>query len=82
MRRKTMSDDKKDDLEGETTYSGIYTDDWEPDETTITEEDLATKEKPFKTDMITKSTQLVCPQCGGKNYIKDGKCVRCDHHLI
>jgi hypothetical protein len=74
-----MSDNKDNQEE---TYSGIYSDNWEPEETTkFTEEEL-TKRKKFDADMITKSTQLICPKCTGKSYIKDGKCARCDHNLI
>jgi hypothetical protein len=76
-----MGDEKEKNLDPEETYSSIYSDNWEPEDTTkFDESEIETK--PFDTDMITKSTQLECPKCGGKNYTKDGKCVRCDHHLI
>lgn len=57
-------------------YGDIYSDNWEPETTTVVVQPEVT------TSQVTKNTVMNCPKCGGKNYLKDGKCARCDHHLV
>ena len=54
-----------------------------PEDTTVVEDPTWIKELPederdVKTDDVSIHTQLVCPKCRGKNYLRDGKCVKCD----
>lgn len=45
-------------------------------------EETWTHATPIDPNDVTKSTVMVCPKCGGKNYVKTRKCVRCDLGLI
>jgi hypothetical protein len=33
----------------------------------------------FRTSNISAHTQINCPRCGGKSYLRDGRCIKCDH---
>ena len=85
-----MSKEKEED---ETTFSEIYTDNWEPEESTIetaieTTEDTRRKRPDggvnttINTDVVEKNTVVVCSRCGSKSYLANGKCVRCNYHLV
>jgi hypothetical protein len=36
----------------------------------------------INTDLVTKSTVMVCPKCETRNHLTDGSCIRCDRHLL
>ena len=60
--------------------SRIFTDNWEPPtETSVYDYLEDTKSMVFE---VSKNTQLICPICTGKSYLKDGKCARCDYHIV
>ena len=59
----------------ETPDSWTPTEDWEPGTETVM---FDGKEA---TMTVSANTQIVC-KCGGKSYLRDKKCVRCDHHFI
>lgn len=45
-------------------------------------EETWTHSTPITPDDITKNTVIVCDRCGGKSYVKDNKCIKCDHGLV
>lgn len=49
---------------------------WNPEETTTM------GHTEINTELVTKNTVMVCPQCNGKNYIKNNKCIRCDYNIV
>ena len=51
------------------------TEEWHPDE----EETIQTE---FLPENVSKNTQIFCERCGGKSYLRDGKCPVCDHGLV
>lgn len=53
------------------------TEDWTPDEETQIHE-----KTEYRESNISINTQVVCSTCGGKAYLRDGKCPICDHGLV
>ena len=78
--------------EDETTFGDIYTDNWEPDETTVettVETENTRRKRPdagvnttINTGLVEKNTVVECAKCGGKSYLANGKCARCDYKLV
>lgn len=39
-------------------------------------------EAEIQTEDVSMNTQVICLKCGGKSYLKDQKCVKCDLNLV
>ena len=48
---------------------------WDPGPETVIEEQKTA-------GSVSQNTQVNCPKCGGKSYLRDGKCVKCHHGLV
>lgn len=41
------------------------------------------EDEPHTTEVdVSVNTQIKCSKCGGKSYLRDGKCAKCHHGLV